>query len=110
VTTFSKTCYDFHITKGESFDKAQAICKQTGELVVRLVGDPSLALWLCGQLDSIDKYRLNYRWRLGTRLSGRHQSIHIVGAGAPEDRAEAAARLDWRPKGAGHHLAHLEVG
>ncbi|XP_017853153.1 sushi, von Willebrand factor type A, EGF and pentraxin domain-containing protein 1 [Drosophila busckii] len=30
VTTFSKTCYDFHITKGESFDKAQAICKQTG--------------------------------------------------------------------------------
>lgn len=31
VTTFSKTCYDFHITKGESFDNAQAICKQTGE-------------------------------------------------------------------------------
>lgn len=31
VTTFSKTCYDFHITKGESFEKAQAICKKTGE-------------------------------------------------------------------------------
>ncbi|XP_075158690.1 CUB and Sushi multiple domains furrowed [Haematobia irritans] len=30
LTTFSKTCYEFHVTKGESFDKAQQMCKVTG--------------------------------------------------------------------------------
>uniref|UniRef100_A0A1A9VUL7 Sushi, von Willebrand factor type A, EGF and pentraxin domain-containing protein 1 n=1 Tax=Glossina austeni TaxID=7395 RepID=A0A1A9VUL7_GLOAU len=30
LTTFSKMCYEFHVTKGENFEKAQHICKSTG--------------------------------------------------------------------------------
>ncbi|XP_052871678.1 sushi, von Willebrand factor type A, EGF and pentraxin domain-containing protein 1 [Anopheles cruzii] len=30
VTTFAKTCYEFHITRGESFEKARAICRSNG--------------------------------------------------------------------------------
>ncbi|XP_054729921.1 sushi, von Willebrand factor type A, EGF and pentraxin domain-containing protein 1 [Anastrepha obliqua] len=30
LTTFSKTCYEFHVTKGENFEKAQQMCKSTG--------------------------------------------------------------------------------
>uniref|UniRef100_A0A8W7Q5B0 Furrowed n=1 Tax=Anopheles coluzzii TaxID=1518534 RepID=A0A8W7Q5B0_ANOCL len=30
LTTFAKTCYEFHITRGESFDKARAVCKSHG--------------------------------------------------------------------------------
>ncbi|KAM7347402.1 CUB and Sushi multiple domains furrowed [Cochliomyia hominivorax] len=30
LTTFSKTCYEFHVTKGENFEKAQQMCKTTG--------------------------------------------------------------------------------
>lgn len=33
LTTFSRTCYEFHVTRGESFDKARAICRQHGELL-----------------------------------------------------------------------------
>lgn len=32
LTTFSKTCYEFHVTKGENFEKAQQMCKTTGNL------------------------------------------------------------------------------
>lgn len=31
LTTFSRTCYEFHVTRGESFDKARAICRKHGE-------------------------------------------------------------------------------
>lgn len=105
VTTFSKTCYDFHITKGESFDKAQAICKQTGELVVH----PPLYAGM-SDVRGTDEFLNNHRWRLGTRLSWRHQFVHLVRAGTPEERTETAACVDWRPKGAGHYIAHLEMG
>ncbi|XP_049300024.1 sushi, von Willebrand factor type A, EGF and pentraxin domain-containing protein 1 [Anopheles funestus] len=30
LTTFAKTCYEFHITRGESFEKARAVCKSHG--------------------------------------------------------------------------------
>ncbi|XP_058831094.1 sushi, von Willebrand factor type A, EGF and pentraxin domain-containing protein 1 [Topomyia yanbarensis] len=30
LTTFAKTCYEFHITRGESFDKARQICQSHG--------------------------------------------------------------------------------
>lgn len=31
LATFSRTCYEFHVTRGESYDKAQQICKSHGE-------------------------------------------------------------------------------
>ncbi|XP_058127402.1 sushi, von Willebrand factor type A, EGF and pentraxin domain-containing protein 1 [Anopheles ziemanni] len=30
LTTFAKTCYEFHITRGESFEKARAVCQSHG--------------------------------------------------------------------------------
>uniref|UniRef100_A0A182FK45 Sushi, von Willebrand factor type A, EGF and pentraxin domain-containing protein 1 n=1 Tax=Anopheles albimanus TaxID=7167 RepID=A0A182FK45_ANOAL len=30
VTTFARTCYEFHITRGESFEKARAVCRSNG--------------------------------------------------------------------------------
>lgn len=30
LSTFGKTCYEFHVTRGESFDKARQMCKSTG--------------------------------------------------------------------------------
>lgn len=31
LQTFDRTCYEFHVTRGESFDKAQQICKSHGK-------------------------------------------------------------------------------
>lgn len=31
LAVFSKTCYEFHVTRGESFEKAQQICKSHGK-------------------------------------------------------------------------------
>lgn len=31
LTTFAKTCYEFHITRGESFDKARQVCRKHGK-------------------------------------------------------------------------------
>lgn len=31
LQTFARTCYEFHVTRGESFDKAQQICKSHGK-------------------------------------------------------------------------------
>lgn len=48
LTTFSKTCYEFHVTKGENFEKAQQMCEATGECVlmdtngVRVVAEVAL--------------------------------------------------------------------
>lgn len=39
LQTFSRTCYEFHVTRGESYDKAQQICKSHGkpfEFVINL--------------------------------------------------------------------------
>lgn len=33
LATFSQTCYEFHVTRGESFEKAQQICKSHGKLI-----------------------------------------------------------------------------
>lgn len=30
LQSFARTCYEFHVTRGESFDKAQQICKSHG--------------------------------------------------------------------------------
>uniref|UniRef100_A0A336K2F8 CSON012544 protein n=1 Tax=Culicoides sonorensis TaxID=179676 RepID=A0A336K2F8_CULSO len=30
LTTFAKTCYEFHVTRGESFEKARGICQSHG--------------------------------------------------------------------------------
>lgn len=32
LATFSRTCYEFHVTRGESFEKAQKICQSHGVL------------------------------------------------------------------------------
>lgn len=31
LTTFARTCYEFHVTRGESFDKARGTCRQHGK-------------------------------------------------------------------------------
>lgn len=31
LATFSRTCYEFHVTRGESFEKAQQICRKHGK-------------------------------------------------------------------------------
>lgn len=33
LQTFARTCYEFHVTRGESFDKAQQICKSHGKYI-----------------------------------------------------------------------------
>jgi Lectin C-type domain len=30
LTTFARTCYEFHVTRGESFERARDICKKHG--------------------------------------------------------------------------------
>lgn len=30
LQTFARTCYEFHVTRGESYEKAQQICKSHG--------------------------------------------------------------------------------
>lgn len=30
LATFARTCYEFHITRGESFDKARQVCQSHG--------------------------------------------------------------------------------
>lgn len=36
LQTFSRTCYEFHVTRGESYDKAQQICKSHGKISLNL--------------------------------------------------------------------------
>lgn len=31
LATFARTCFEFHVTRGESFEKAQQICKSHGK-------------------------------------------------------------------------------
>lgn len=31
LQTFDRTCYEFHVTRGESYEKAQQICKSHGK-------------------------------------------------------------------------------
>lgn len=31
IQTFARTCYEFHVTRGESYDKAQQICRSHGK-------------------------------------------------------------------------------
>lgn len=31
LQTFGRTCYEFHVTRGESYEKAQQICKSHGK-------------------------------------------------------------------------------
>lgn len=31
LATFARTCYEFHVTRGESYEKAQQICKSHGK-------------------------------------------------------------------------------
>lgn len=33
LATFSRTCYEFHVTRGESYDKAQQVCKSHGKSI-----------------------------------------------------------------------------
>lgn len=35
VGTFSRTCYEFHVTRGENFEKAQQICQSHGKQILR---------------------------------------------------------------------------
>lgn len=35
LATFSRTCYEFHVTRGENFDKARQICRSHGEIYLQ---------------------------------------------------------------------------
>lgn len=52
LTTFARTCYEFHVTRGESFEKARMICQSHGK---------SLSLDLNF---STTVQPFNFRWRL----------------------------------------------
>lgn len=34
LATFSRTCYEFHVTRGENFDKARQICQSHGKILL----------------------------------------------------------------------------
>lgn len=42
LATFSQTCYEFHVTRGESFEKAQQICKSHGKLIFIFLTESNL--------------------------------------------------------------------
>lgn len=44
LATFARTCYEFHVTRGESFDKARSICKSHGEFYCCLLVHRSLCI------------------------------------------------------------------
>lgn len=49
LATFSRTCYEFHITRGESFDKARQVCQSHGKNISAVL---ILKIWF-GRLDFV---------------------------------------------------------
>lgn len=71
VQTFARTCYEFHVTKGENYEKAQQICKSHGKLLSISVG----MIAICGRLRSRTECAI-----VLTVTSVNHSTSKIIGS------------------------------
>lgn len=62
LQTFGRTCYEFHVTRGESYDKAQEICQSHGTFLL-LFCAVVLFIWgfMCVFIFFCGVWKCNYR-------------------------------------------------
>lgn len=127
LSTFSRTCYEFHVTRGESYDKAQQTCKSHGETddtlttnfcqinAIAIAFTTCLCSMTCDNIVetvSIWNVFVSFlcRRRFDSQFQWSDERLHSVRVGASKGGIAYETCVDRCSEGTWIHVAHMEMG